>query len=122
MIAPMRISFLLIGAVCSGLVFAKLPPPSDEEQAKAAEAKAKTAWSDKVSAYKTCLAIDRTAEAYRRSHAAAGKPVPSAAETSRCADPGPAPSFKPIEAAGAHSPADSAHTPPSSVTPQAAKQ
>ena len=85
----------------------------------AAEAKAKSAWTDKVSAYKTCLAIDRTAETYRKSQAAAGKEVPPPASTPSCVDPGPAPSSKPIEAAGAHSPPEPAHTAPSTPAPQA---
>ena len=121
-IVSMRISIFFIAAFASGTVFAKLPPLSDEEQSKAAEAKAKSAWTDKVSAYKTCLSIDKTADAYRRSQAAAGKEVPPPVATPPCVDPGPVPSFKPLEAAGAHSPPDAAHAPPSSVTPQAAKQ
>jgi len=45
-------------------VLAKLPAPSAEAKAKADEAKAKTAHGDKVSAYKLCLAMDRTAAHY----------------------------------------------------------
>jgi hypothetical protein len=121
MMPAMRVSVLLV-AVLSGAVFAKLPPPSDEDRAKAAEAAAKTAWADKVAAYETCLAIDRTAQTYRRNQAAAGKETPPPTATPECVDPGPASSFKPLEAAGAHSPPDPAHTPPSSLTPQTAKQ
>ena len=38
----------LAGALVSPLVSAKLPPVSDDAKAKAAEAAAKTAWSNKV--------------------------------------------------------------------------
>ena len=38
----------------SAPALAKLPPPSDEAKAKAAEAAAKAAWSDKVGAYQLC--------------------------------------------------------------------
>ena len=97
------------------MVFAKLPAPSDEAKAKAAEAAAKTAWSDKVGAYQLCRAMDRTAEYYRKS----AKDAAAAVETPACADPGafvfvaPA-ATPPLEAAGAHSPATMATAPPSS--------
>lgn len=92
-------------------VFAKLPVPSPEAKAKAAEAAAKTAWGDKLGAYQLCLASERTAAAYRSRAKAAGKDVAAAVTTPPCADPGPyvaglAPSAAPhpLEAAGAHSP------------------
>ena len=118
----MRTALMLIVAVAAPAAFAKLPPLSDEEQAKVADAKAKSAWTEKVGAYQTCLAIDRTAQTYRRSQAAAGKEVPPAASTPSCVDPGPAPSSKPLEAAGAHSPPETANTPPSGRAPQASNR
>ena len=42
-LAPALIAALFVTPVC-----AKLPPPTEENKAKAAEAAAKTAWSDKV--------------------------------------------------------------------------
>lgn len=100
-------------------VFAKLPPATDEARAKAAEATAKTAWSDKVALYQLCRAMDRTAANYRKSAKAAGKPASAPVATPACADPGPyasqltAAASKPLEAAGAHSPPGTAVSPPS---------
>ena len=110
---------LIISACIAGPAIAKLPPPSDEAKAKAAETAAKTAWTDKVGGYQLCQAMNRTADRYRLSEKAAGKEAPAAVETPACADPGafvapaavPAP---PLEAAGAHSPATMATSPPSS--------
>lgn len=105
----------LLGA--SATVHAKLPALGDEAKAKAAEAATKTAWSDKVGAYKLCEAMNRTAEGYRSATKAAGKEAPAAVETPACADPGayvaPVPAA-PLEAAGAHSPATMATSPPNS--------
>jgi hypothetical protein len=62
--------------------------------------------------------MDRTADAYRRSIKAAGKPVPVPVATPACVDPGPYTSppapvaAKPLEAAGAHSPPGPAVSPP----------
>ena len=68
---------------------AKLPAPSDEAKAKAAEAAAKTAWSGKVDAYKLCMAQDKLAASYRASAKKAGKDVGATTDTPACADPGP---------------------------------
>jgi hypothetical protein len=116
----MRVTIVLVAALSAGLALAKLPPPTDEARAKAAEAAAKSAWTDKVGAYKTCLAIERTAQRYRQSRSAGAQSVPVAANTPSCSDPGP---FRPIEASGAHSPPETASQPPStSPTPQAASK
>lgn len=117
------IAGLLLGA--GTLALAKLPPPSDEAKAKAAEAAAKTAWTGKVDAYKLCQSQDKVAASYQKSAKAAGKETKPATATPPCADPGPfvyAPSeaAKPIEAAGAHSPAATAVSPPSTKAPDAA--
>lgn len=121
----------LIATVLAGPVLAKLPALSDDAKAKAAEAAAKSAWSDKVGAYKLCQAMDRVADGYREEAKAAGKALPAAAAGSAsasapapvalapCADPGlyasaaSAPPAKPLEAAGAHSPSTMAVGPPS---------
>lgn len=105
---------------------AKLPPLSPEAKAKADETKAKTAHTDKVAAYKLCQSMDRTAAHYFKTAKASGKDVKPATETPACADPGPfvytPPESKPIEAAGAHSPAGTASTPPSTTQPAASAQ
>lgn len=95
---------------------AKLPPLSDEAKLKAAEAAARSAWTDKVGAYQLCQAMDRVSVSYRSSAAAASAAAPS--PTPPCGDPGPfvytpAPAAKPLEAAGAHSPPQTATSPPS---------
>lgn len=116
----------LVLALAVPMAWAKLPPPAatPEAKAKAAETAAKTAWNGKVDSYKLCQAQDRVAAKYRTSAAAAGKPVPTAAATPPCTDPGPFAytppvEVKPIEAAGAHSPAPTAASPPSTLQPAA---
>ena len=137
----MKKLFLLATLVsaCS-LVHAKLPPPSDEAKAKAAETAAKAAWTDKVGSFQLCRTMDKVAarylaEAGKGSRPAASTPTPT--PTPPCADPGPfvyappvavaanAPATtptasKPLEAAGAHSPPGNAVSPPSTKTPSAA--
>ena len=121
----LNLSALVLAQVVP-MAWAKLPPPAatPEAKAKAAEAAAKTAWTGKVDSYKLCQAQDRVAAKYRASAAAAGKPVAAAPATPPCADPGPfvftpPAAAKPIEAAGAHSPATTAASPPSTVQPAA---
>jgi hypothetical protein len=97
---------------------AKLPPITPEAKMKADEAAAKNAWSDKVAAYKLCLAMDRTVESYRRTSLSAGKQPPPSAATQPCADPGTYTPItpvaqKPLEASEAHSPPGTATSPPS---------
>ena len=112
---------LFIAALSMGIsaaVFAKLPALNDEAKAKAAETAAKTAWSAKVDAYKLCMSQDKTAAGYYKSASAKGKNTKPAATTPPCADPGafaytPTEAVKPIEASGAHSPATTAASPPS---------
>jgi hypothetical protein len=65
---------------------AKLPALSDEAKAKAEETKLKTAWSDKVGAYKLCLSQDKVAAHYRKT---IGKDAKPATATPPCQDPGP---------------------------------
>ena len=57
----MRTVTALILAMTAGVVFARMPPPTEEAKAKADEAAAKTAWTDKVAAYQLCQAQDRVA-------------------------------------------------------------
>lgn len=70
-------------ALSASLVWAKLPAPSDEAKAKAAEAAAKTAWAGKVDAFKLCKAQDAVVAHYKKAALAKG------AAASTCADPGP---------------------------------
>ena len=49
----------------AGSALAKLPAPSDEAKAKAAEAAAKTAWSNNVANYQLCRSMDTVAAGYK---------------------------------------------------------
>ncbi|WP_066266273.1 hypothetical protein [Hydrogenophaga palleronii] len=117
---------LCLGLLLATAAHAKLPAPpplSEEAKAKAAEAAAKTAWAAKVDAYQLCLSMDRAASNYFKTAASAGKAVkPAEAAAPACNNPGQfayvAP--KPAEAAGAHSPATTAVSPPSSQAPAGA--
>ena len=75
--------------MASAAVFAKLPAPSDDAKAKAAEAAAKSAWSAKVDGYLLCKSQDKVAAGYYVSAKAAGKDTKPTAATPACADPGP---------------------------------
>ena len=113
---------LLVTSV-SSVVLAKLPAPSDEAKAKAAEIAAKAAWTAKVDTYQLCQWQDKVAASYYKSAQAAGKETKLATATPPCGDPGAfvyvaAP--KPLEAAGAHSPPNTAVAPPSSKVPDSA--
>jgi len=115
---------LLAGIAAAPAAFAKLPgpPANPEAKLKAAETAQKAAWSAKVDTYQLCQVQERVAAHVRNGLVAAGKPVPTATPTPPCTDPGPfvfAPpeEAKPIEASGAHSPAATAATPPSSNQP-----
>jgi hypothetical protein len=109
----------MIGAsavLAGGAVQAALPPVPEAAKVQAAEASARSAWQDKVAAYRLCLTQDRVAETYRKDLKGAGRPVPTPVSTSACQDPGPFASptaQKPLEASGAHSPPGTASTPPS---------
>ncbi|GGY87866.1 hypothetical protein ACFFTM_15465 [Pseudoduganella plicata] len=82
-----RSVFAVLAALCvTGVAHAKLPVPTEEQQAAAAAAKDKAAWGDKVSTYKLCQAQDRVVAYYAKTNANA-KVTPSA--TSACVDPGP---------------------------------
>lgn len=118
-----RILLLALASVLCGGAGAKLPPPTEEAKAKAAETAGRTAHGNKVAEYQLCKSMDKVAVKYIADAKKAGKDVTPTA-TPPCTDPGqfntPAPSAKPLEAAGAHSPPATAATPPSSNTPAAA--
>ena len=106
-----------VSVLCASAAFAKLPAPDDAAKAKAAEAAAKAAWTGKVDNYLLCNAQDRAAANFFANAKAEGREVKPAIATPPCADPGPfaytPPEAKPLEAAGAHSPATTAASPPS---------
>ena len=111
------IAVLVAGAALLGApAWAKLPPPSDEAKAKAAEAAAKTAWSGKVDSYKLCKSMDATAAHYYAQAKKAGKEVKPPVATPPCADPGPF-VYTPAEAA----PAAAAAAPPAVAAAPAKK-
>ena len=76
-------------AFATSSVFAALPPLTPEAQEAATLAKAKTAYGDRVGAYKLCLAQNKVADQFRVS----GTPAPGA-----CTAPPP---FTPPVAAAA---------------------
>lgn len=96
---------------------AKLPPLSDEAKATAEEAKAKSTWTGKVSAYKLCLSQDKVAAAYRKAKGADAKP---ATETPACQDPGPF--VPPVAAAAPAASAASVAPTPATAVPASAKK
>ena len=100
-----KLVFVLATAVLALPALAKLPAPSDEAKAKAAEAAAKTAHAGKVDNYKLCLSMDKAAAHYFKTAAAAKKEVKPAVATPACADPGP---FVPPVAAAPAAPANAA--------------
>lgn len=78
------------GLLAMGAVLAKLPAPSDEAKAKAAEAAAKTAHAGKVDAFQLCKAQDKLAARYNKAAKPAAKDAKGAAPAaSTCTDPGP---------------------------------
>lgn len=117
-----RVVALIASALCAASAFAKLPPPSDEAKAKAAEAAARSAHGDKVSAHKLCQTMNRVAAGYLADAKKIGKDVKPVA-TPPCAEPGPfaytPAGQKPLEASGAHSPPATATSPPSNRAPAA---
>jgi len=92
--------------VLCGLAQAKLPAPSDEAKAKAAEAAAKTAHGDKVAAYQLCKSREKVAAHYYKT-TGKGKPV-SKEPTAACEDPG---AYKPADQTAAALPAAPAAKP-----------
>ena len=84
-----RLAALLIAAAFAGTAAAKLPAPSEEEKAKAAETKAKADWTAKVAAYKLCQAQDKAVADYQAAAAKAGRDVKPGPPGAACTDPGP---------------------------------
>ena len=82
-------SVALAAALFAAQVSAKLPPPSEEAKAKAAEAAAKSAHGGKVSAYQLCKSQDKVAADYFAAARKAGTEVKPPVATPPCVDPGP---------------------------------
>ena len=78
-----------LGAALLAPAQAKLPPPSDDAKAKAAEAAAKAAHGNKVAAFQLCKSMDKVAADYFAAAKKAGKETKPPVATPPCADPGP---------------------------------
>ena len=103
-----KILLLISALTLAGTALAKLPAPSEEAKAKAAEAAAKTAHGDKVAAYQLCKSREKAAAHYYKT-TGKGKPV-SKEPTPACEDPGaykpaPAPTAAPAAPAAPVAPA-----------------
>ena len=96
---------LAVAALAAAPAWGKLPAPSDEAKAKAAEAAAKAAWGGKVDGYKLCKSMDATAAHYYAQAKKAGKEVKPPMATAPCADPGPFVYTPPVAAPAASAPA-----------------
>ncbi len=92
-IAMKKFIALTLGALCCAATYAALPPLTPEQAEAAALAKAKTAYGDRVGAYKLYLSQNKVADQYR----VPGTPAPAA-----CVAPPP---FVPPVAAAAPAPA-----------------
>ena len=80
---------LALASLFSLSAMAKLPAPSDEAKAKAAEAAAKTAHGNKVADFQLCKSREKVAAHYYKTAKASGKPTNPPVATPACADPGP---------------------------------
>ncbi len=98
---------------------AKLPAPSDEAKAKAAEAAAKTAHAGKSDSYKLCVAMDRVAAGYQARAKQTGKPASAPTDTPACVDPG---AFVAAAPTSASAPATAAAVPVVAAAPAPTKK
>ena len=80
---------LVLASLFSVSAMAKLPAPSDEAKAKAAEAAAKTAHGNKIADFQLCKSREKVAAHYYKTAKASGKPTSPPVATPACADPGP---------------------------------
>ena len=98
-----KLLMIMLGLTAAGAAVAKLPPVSPEAQAKADEARQKTAWTDKVAAYQLCKAQDKLAAAYRQKKGGDAAPA-TASAASTPAPAAPASASAPADAAGQSAP------------------
>ena len=105
---------LVLASLFSVSAMAKLPAPSDEAKAKAAEAAAKTAHGNKVADFQLCKSREKVAAHYYKTAKASGKPTNPPVATPACADPGPF-----VAAAAPAAPAAVAAAPAAAAKPAA---
>lgn len=105
-------TLVLLAVAATSSVWAKLPPPSDDAKAKAAEAAAKTAHGNKVADFQLCKSQDKVAAHYVSWAKSAGKEAKPATATPACADPGPFVYPPPAAPATAPAPAPAAAAAP----------
>ena len=79
----------MVASLFSVSALAKLPAPSDEAKAKAAEAAAKTAHGNKVADFQLCKSREKVAAHYYKTAKSSGKTTNPPVATPPCADPGP---------------------------------
>jgi hypothetical protein len=99
---------LALALLVASSAWAKLPAPSDEAKAKAAEAAAKTAHGNKVADFQLCKSREKVAAHYYKT-TGKGKAAPTA--TPACVDPGAYKPADPAAAATAAAPAKPAAAP-----------
>ena len=104
----LSLATLLLASLFSVSAMAKLPAPSDEAKAKAAEAAAKTAHGNKVADFQLCKSREKVAAHYYKTAKATGKPTTPPVATPACADPGPYVAAAPAAPAVAAAPAPAA--------------
>lgn len=109
----------LVCLLTVGSALAKLPAPSDEAKAKAAEAAAKTAHGGKLSNFQLCQSMDKVATDYYAGAKKTGKDTKPATPTSACENPGPFVYTPPVAASGA-APTMTAAAPAAQAAPAAA--
>ncbi len=112
-----KIVLALASLMVAGSVAAKLPPPSDDAKAKAAQAKDKGDWSNKVANYQLCMSQDKVVARYNKSKPA--KPGSTAAAPG-CQNPGPYVATVAAPPAAAAMPVTAAA--PAAMAPAAAKK
>lgn len=109
-----NILLAVLSSVLATTAVAKLPPPSDEAKAKAAEAAAKTAHGNKVADFQLCRSMEKVAARYQADASKAGKTVNKPTDTPACTDPGP---FVPAGAASAAAAAPAKPAPAAAAAP-----
>ncbi len=80
---------VVLASLFSASVMAKLPAPSDEAKAKAAEAAAKTAHGNEVADFQLCKAREKVAAHSCKTAKAKGKQTTPHVAAPPCAYPGP---------------------------------
>lgn len=100
-----RTIVLMAAATLAATAWAKLPPPSDEAKAKAAEAAAKAAHGGKVEAFLLCKSQNKVVAHYTKTAAAASKDAKVPPAPAACVDPGPYVAAAPAGAAPPAAPA-----------------